>query len=214
MKKLIKFTLLGLISTPAMANNILYQEEPAFYSYIAGEINSDKLSFEQNSEVYTIPASCQKVITTMLAFKVLGKDYTYSTKLYEAGDDVIIEFGGDVTLTSEKLTALLTPLTRKQIKGRLILDNSAFIVHPYSTNIISGDRGKKHSKPISALIIDQNEITINISPSKDGKLAQVKSSSKHKTNSNIISNSSPTNISLVWEDSEILAMSGNISTEE
>jgi len=214
MAKLLALIFISLLANQAIANDYLYKEEPAFYSYIAGEINRDKILFEQNSEVYTIPASCIKVVTAMLAYKVLGKDYTYVTKLYEAGDDVIIEFGGDVTLTTEKLIELLSPLKQKQIKGKIILDNSLFIAHHYSSNIIAGDRGKRHSKPISALIIDQNEIILQIVPAKHGELAKITSNSPHKIDSKIVSSADPTSISIIWEDNEILAITGNISTEE
>ena len=49
-----------------------------------------KIIFNKNSQMGLAPASCQKVITSSTAFELLGKDYTYKTKL---GYDGKIENG-------------------------------------------------------------------------------------------------------------------------
>lgn len=64
--------------------------------------------YEKNGELGMAPASCQKVVTSVTAFELLGKDYTYSTQLgYEGkieqqvlnGNLYIIGYG-DPTLGS------------------------------------------------------------------------------------------------------------------
>lgn len=213
MKLLTKFFLIFLLNHSAMAAKSPDLREIAFYSHIVGEVTSGKITSEEQADVYTIPASCLKVITALLAYKILGKDHSFRTELYEAGQDVILKFGGDMTLTSAKLTLLLRAIKDKLKQGNLIIDNSTYIAHPYSTNLITGDRGKKYAKPISALVIDQNEITIKISPTEKGRLANLAYNSELKINNQIISSSEPSNISAVWEE-EVLTLTGNISTQE
>jgi len=199
-----------VILTNSFAHSTLHEEEPALYSYIIGSINSDKIEAESNSDIYAIPASCLKVVTTLLAYKVLGKDFNYQTRLYKADNDYIIKFSGDPTFTSEKLKELLLPIQGKKIEGRLILDNSLFIVHPHSTNIIVGDRGKHYARPVSALIIDENFIHLDIFPTSNGKLAQVSSESGFEVRSELIIDENPSNITTTWEGDTIL-LKGNIN---
>ncbi len=61
---------------------ILYKQKPAFYSYISGNVKSNQIGTQHNAEVYATPASCQKVITALLAYKLFGSNYQYETNLY------------------------------------------------------------------------------------------------------------------------------------
>ncbi len=64
--------------------------------------------YRENSEVGLAPASCQKVVTSVSAFELLGKDYKYSTKLAYSGKaengylygNICILGSGDPTLGS------------------------------------------------------------------------------------------------------------------
>ena len=47
------------------------------------DINKPKKNYELNSQKSMLPASTQKIITTLPAIKVLGDDYKFSTKLYK-----------------------------------------------------------------------------------------------------------------------------------
>lgn len=108
----------------------LYKQKPGFYSYIIGDVNSDKIYLEKNSEVYATPASCQKVITAILALKELGPEYRYETSLLSNKKDIVIKFSGDPSFTSEQLTTLLAPLRNSKIKGILSLIIVFTKLHP------------------------------------------------------------------------------------
>src|SRR5258706_6885040 len=64
--------------------------------------------FSTNSEFGLAPASCQKIVTSVTAFEILGKDYTYKTQLgYDGKIDngllkgnIYITGSGDPTLGS------------------------------------------------------------------------------------------------------------------
>jgi D-alanyl-D-alanine carboxypeptidase/D-alanyl-D-alanine-endopeptidase (penicillin-binding protein 4) len=208
LRRFIKIAILVLFSS-----NKAVADGSAIYSYIFGDPISGRIIRQSHADMYTIPASCLKVVTTILAYKILGPDYSFQTALYEADSDIVLKFDGDMKLTSEQLTRLFTVLQNKDIKGRLIIDNSKFIVHPYSTNIISGDRGTHYSKPISAMVIDRNDITIRITPGKVGEVAFLNSDAKYKFNNSIVSSKEPSKISAVWVD-DVLELAGNISVDD
>lgn len=205
-------TLLLVSNRNVLAAENLYKQEPALYSYVSGAINSEVIKAQANADIYTLPASCLKVVTGLLAYKVLGKDFTYKSQLYEAGEDIVIKFSGDPTFTSQKLRELLLPIRGTKIAGSLVLDNSLFIVHPHSTNIIVGDRGTRNARPISALVIDENFINLTITPGKKGQPAQVISDAGYEIRAKVITDENPTAISSIWEDSYILVQ-GNINLD-
>lgn len=73
-------------------------------------INSETgaLVFEKNAQMGMAPASCQKVVTSVTAFELLGKDYQYKTTLGYAGKinngilegSLLLTGSGDPTLGS------------------------------------------------------------------------------------------------------------------
>jgi len=139
---------------------LLYGQNPAFYAYALGEVEGEPTTCH-NAEVFATPASCQKVITALLAYKALGAEHRYETNLYlqeRAGKitGAVIEFMGDPTFTSQDLAQLLSPLKGLKLEGPLVLDATAFKVPPYSPNNMIGDMGTDFSQPVSAMIIDGN----------------------------------------------------------
>jgi D-alanyl-D-alanine carboxypeptidase/D-alanyl-D-alanine-endopeptidase (penicillin-binding protein 4) len=72
------------------------------------ESKSGKIIFDKNAETGLAPASCQKVVTAVAAFELLGKEYTYKTQLgYDGKIDsgilkgnIYITGSGDPTLGS------------------------------------------------------------------------------------------------------------------
>ena len=72
------------------------------------ESKTGKIIFDKNAETGLAPASCQKVVTAVAAFELLGKEYTYKTTLgYDGKIDsgilkgnIYITGSGDPTLGS------------------------------------------------------------------------------------------------------------------
>ncbi|MDB6096629.1 MAG: dacB [Francisellaceae bacterium] len=196
----------------------LYNAKPGFYSYISAEIHGDRIIDEYFSEVYATPASCQKIITSLVALKTLGLMYQYKTNIFSTMknnqiNDVVIKFSGDPTLTSSQLTTLLKPLQGKKINGYIFLDASHFETPPYSHNLMIGDIGTDYATPVSAINIDKNFISVKILATKMGKLATIKIDKNFNVNSKVITNKDKSSIKLTWEDNVIHIM-GNINIED
>ena len=155
-----------------------YQQQPAFYSYVFGDALGSSVDQAYQDDVYSTPASCQKVLTSLLAYKVLGENYRYQTQLWvsyrqDKIDDVIIRFGGDPTLRSEDLLKLLAPLDGIPISGEIILDTSHYQVPEYSDNIMIGDKGTSYARPISAMNLDENLLVLTLRPGRIGEPAVI-----------------------------------------
>lgn len=163
------FVILFLAGCSSTNDDLLYSKKPAFYTYIIGDIDSPNSQIEKDADVFIAPASCQKIVTALLAYKTLGNDFCYQTKLWVTKknnqiENVIIEFSGDPTLKSEDLLKLLEPLKGTHINGKIILDNSAFNTPPQSPNRVIDDIGTWYAQPVSAINLDENLVSISIIP--------------------------------------------------
>jgi D-alanyl-D-alanine carboxypeptidase/D-alanyl-D-alanine-endopeptidase (penicillin-binding protein 4) len=168
-------TICFLIAGCASQHEYLYDTKPAFYSFIMGDVDSPHITTEHAADVSVTPASCQKIITSLLAYRSLGKDYRFETKAYVtrqkgAIQDVIIEGSGDPTLTSANLKSLLEPIRGKTIQGKIVIDASLFHTPDYSRNIMVDDVGRPFAPPISAFNLDQNLIEVTVHPTQLGKM--------------------------------------------
>src|SRR6187401_440180 len=62
------------------------QFKHAILSLYVVDSKTGKVVFDKNSEIGLAPASCQKVVTSVSAFEILGKDYRYKTELLSYGE--------------------------------------------------------------------------------------------------------------------------------
>ncbi len=197
--------------------NMLYDKKPAFYSYVFGNIHSDRARIERAADVYVTPSSCQKTVTALLAYKMFGADYHYETNLYVTKNGhqarhVVISFSGDPTLTSWDLVQLLKTIRGKTAAGKVLLNVSLFKTTPYSPNITIDDVGTNYAQPISSANIDHNLIEITVRPGKKAggrRRAIVTNDSGYGIDSSITTTSKPSTVKLFIVNNRIQAR-GNI----
>ena len=111
---------------------------------------TNEVVFDYNSQLGLVPASCQKVITSVTAYELLGKDFRYKTDLGYNGNikkgvlsgNLIIRGYGDPTLGSWRYASTrdTTVLNNwisairsfgvKKIQGDVFLDGSRFSLQP------------------------------------------------------------------------------------
>ncbi len=169
---------------------MLYDNKPAFYSYIIGDVRGNSISVEHEAGVYVTPASCQKTIIALLAYKMFGADYCYETKFYttekqQKVHDVVVSFSGDPTLTLGGLKQLFETIGGTTVTGKILLDVSLFKTPPYSPNVMAEDIGTE-ARPVTSANIDHNLITVKVSPNKrGGKFAIVTNDSEYPVDSSV-----------------------------
>lgn len=142
---------------------------------VVGSIHASAPDFVYHGQDYFIPASCQKIITGLIAIKELGHDFHYVTTLQSESDSFETEvnyrliFRGDPTLTSSDIFNLLIPLKGKKVMGSLIIDHSYFQTPQWSPHWMEEDIGSDYASPMLAAIIDRNAYECVIYLEKEGR---------------------------------------------
>ncbi|XHF86673.1 serine-type D-Ala-D-Ala carboxypeptidase [Vibrio sp. HN007] len=127
--------------------------------------------FQLNNEQLFPPASTLKVVTALAAKLELGDSFRFETRLESSGDDLIIFFSGDPTLTSKELSTLLSMLKAKgmsEIKGDVLLNRGAFSGYERGVGWPWDILGVCYSAPSSAITLDDNCVQASIYTNADG----------------------------------------------
>jgi len=149
------------------------------------EAKTGKVVFDKNAEMGMVPASCQKLFTSVAAFSMLGKDYRFKT---EIGYDGVIKNGvldghliikgyGDPSLGSSRFSMYdhfytldlfnSIPLAGiKEIKGMVYADDGAFEFQTIPAGWVWEDIGNYYGAGVAALNWNENSYTL---PLRSGK---------------------------------------------
>ncbi|MGO0309033.1 D-alanyl-D-alanine carboxypeptidase/D-alanyl-D-alanine endopeptidase [Endozoicomonas acroporae] len=132
------------------------------------EAETGKVLFDRNSRFNLLPASTVKAITAISAYRVLGEEYRYQTRLLgnkplagakEYAGDLVLTFSGDPSLTRHDLSELLGKLINKGVKvirGNIWLDGSIYSGYPRAGGASWDDHNICFAAPVSAMILDRN----------------------------------------------------------
>ena len=144
------------------------------------------LVFATNSELGLAPASCQKVITSVAAFELLGKGFRYQTSVGYDGKisngiiagNVYITGSGDPTLGSDRwkttteaeiLKAILGCLKKNSIRsitGDIVCDDTRFTNDPLPRGWIWEDIGNYYGAGAWGLNWRENQFDITFKTGK------------------------------------------------
>lgn len=138
---------------------------------IAVDLDSKRTLFKHNEQKPLKPASVMKLLTSAVALRELGPEYTFTTEVWAKGHQgarvavLGIKGYGDPTLTLEQAWLLARGIRKLGIRSvdRLILDDSAFI----ATNERSGQSA--YQAQATALALSFNAVAFNVCPQGGGK---------------------------------------------
>ncbi|WP_086983137.1 serine-type D-Ala-D-Ala carboxypeptidase [Vibrio aphrogenes] len=122
----------------------------------------------KNNDMLFPPASTLKLFTALAAKIELGDDFRYQTTLAQSGSDLILTFSGDPSLTSADIEQLLSDAKIKEIKGNLLIDNTAFTGYEKAVGWPWDILGVCYSTPSSAITLNNNCVMASIYTNKDG----------------------------------------------
>ncbi len=157
-------------------------------------LRDGRVLYARNSDQPITPASNMKVYTTAIALDLLGADYRWRTSVYAlappdssgviAGDLVLYgrgapDFASEKTRDAAASMAQLADELRRRgvrrVRGRIIGDESYFRGDPLGDGWLWNDVQWYFGAEVSALSVNSNEVTINISPaSKMGQATNIK----------------------------------------
>lgn len=143
--------------------------------------------FDKNSQVGLAPASTQKVITSATAYELLGKDFTYKTRISYDGaiaknlfkGDLIVEASGDPTLGSwrwkqtsgdsifRKLGESLKKEGIKALSGNIELNTRSWETQATPNGWIWEDIGNYYGAGASILNWHENSFNLELRPGKN-----------------------------------------------
>ncbi len=160
------------------------QLKNAISSLYVIDANTRQVVFDKNSRIGLAPASTQKIITSVTAFELLGKEYSYKTSVYLNGTlkkdtlqgDLIIKGSGDPTFGSwrysdtkrENLLASIEKLLAtpkiKFITGDCILDERSFDTNTIPDGWIWQDIGNYYGAGAGAFNWNENQYDLILKP--------------------------------------------------
>lgn len=129
-----------------------------------------------HAKTLRVPASTQKLITTLVALDSLGANHHWYTHIYKKGvvvagtlyGDIVIKGTGDPSLTHERLRALFGHLFVRgirHIQGDILVDNGAFFGVNFDVNAFDGYGLRAYNAAPNALLVNFGTLQIDIVPS-------------------------------------------------
>jgi len=152
---------------------------------VVKSLTSGETIFEHNAKNLYIPASNEKIITSVAALSLLKRDYRFKTDFYTGGGisngvlhgGLYVKGYGDPTLAEPHLGFIIYQLKKrgvKEIKGGITVDDSYF----GTTRRAQGWKPEWvddfYSPPISALSFNYNVIEVRVHASKTGRRPVIK----------------------------------------
>ncbi len=127
-----------------------------------------KITTQIHQQQLLPPASTLKLVTALAAKLELGDNFRYQTQLIRHGDDVIVRFSGDPSLTRQDLEQLFSNLQTQQIIGDIILDDRAYTGYQHAVGWPWDILGVCYSTLSSALNLDGNCVQAALYTNNDG----------------------------------------------
>lgn len=137
--------------------------------YSIMEASTGKVLAESQSQKNFTPASNLKLLSSYAAYKALGPKFQYSTQVLQQGQDWVILFSGDPSLTTDHLSDLFTQIKKQgtqSLKGNLIVDDTLLSNEPYGSGWMHDDLYWAYAAPITTLTLDENAISFKLTPGK------------------------------------------------
>ena len=150
------------------------QLKHAISSLYVIDANTGQVVFDKNSQIGLAPASTQKIITSVTAFELLGKEYRYKTRFYNpkaSTTSLVIEPSGDPTFGSwrwnwtnaDSITnKLMNALTKANIDRvrNVFVDNSGWQSESIPDGWIWQDIGNYYGAGAHKLNFRENQYDI------------------------------------------------------
>lgn len=152
---------------PAFAEGPLSRLVGPGDSVLVQRMDDGRVLFAENPDTLLVPASILKIVTSLAAFNILGKDFRFITEFYTTPDgDLVIKGYGDPCLVSEEIEAAAFRIAvMVPSVGDILVDASFF-----APGIAVPGRKTGSSQPYDAVngALCANYNTVNVTR-KDGR---------------------------------------------
>lgn len=178
--------------THKLKNSFLnFEKDPqlkyAISSLYVVDAQSGVVVFDKNSSVGLAPASTQKIVTSISAYEILGKDFSYRTDISYDGKivngiligNIVVTGSGDPTLGSWRwaktkedsvINRILKSIQEKGIRkidGNIIVDISNWKGNQQMDGWIWQDIGNYYGAGLNSLLWRENQFDIHLQSGKN-----------------------------------------------
>jgi len=166
---------LGLLPAPAAAAPLAWEAvDPGpppegvvqVAVYVGAPGGGDPPLLEQGARTPLNPASVTKLATAWLALEAFGPDHRFVTRLLVAGDDLVVQGGGDPALLYRDLLELAARLRhRGRVAFRdLVVDVGLFSVGTTPPHFDDKRTDEAFRAEVAALNVDFNRVLVRVRP--------------------------------------------------
>lgn len=144
--------------------------------YVLVDLANGKTVADWQGDRLFVPGSVLKLVTSLTAWKILGEDFRFTTRLWQSGDALYLQGSGDPVLTASDLQSLLRSLqaTRPGLSWRhFYLDASA--LHPAAMISDRQPLAADYNPGFGALNVDFNRLAVTPSRTRSDGAWQVSS---------------------------------------
>jgi D-alanyl-D-alanine carboxypeptidase/D-alanyl-D-alanine-endopeptidase (penicillin-binding protein 4) len=131
--------------------------------------------YARNADASFVPASNQKLLVAAAALDTLGPAFSFTTRVLGLGQrhggallgDLVLQGGGDPTLTTEGLTTLADDVARtgiRRVTGCVRGDDSVFDRQRLGIDWAWDDEAYSYAAPISGLTLNGNSVGVEVRP--------------------------------------------------
>ncbi len=133
------------------------------------DANNNECLYSIAPQVPCVPASVQKLLTTLIALRSFGDSFRWSTTLYESEDKkhLFLECTGDPSLTLKDLQTLFKQLSPKATWESLCIIDSFPTLAEVCPTWMFEDVPSSYASPISGFIVDANRVKVTIYPGRE-----------------------------------------------
>jgi serine-type D-Ala-D-Ala carboxypeptidase/endopeptidase (penicillin-binding protein 4) len=153
------------------------QELPASaVSFVILDADSGRVIMSQNPDVLRSPASTIKTVTTFAALDLLGPTFTWQTRAWNRGGDLILQGGGDPYITMERWWSFVQGLRvagLKSIHGDVVIDNTAFSLPPEDPGAFDGRPNRTYNVAPDALMVNFQSVEFRLAANAETREVEV-----------------------------------------
>ena len=191
---------------------------------VVKSLTTGKTIYQHNPEKMYIPASNEKIITSVSAQSLLGPDYRFKTEFFSGGGisngvlhgGLYIKGYGDPTLSEGHLGYIVFQLKSrgvKEIKGKIVADDSFFGGNKYAQGWKAEWKDDFYSPAISALSFNYNIIELKVYAAKTGSSPAVQiepKGSNIKVINKAVTSGKKGALKTEWKDDQTIILSGRV----
>ncbi len=193
---------------------LLPAAESAEVSALFEDVRTGERLYTLASKVRRVPASTQKLLTTLVALRAWGEAATYTTTLSETKekDTLILTFTGDPSLTTAHIEALFTQLLVDRPWKTLKIIDTFPQIEAACPSWMFEDLPSNYASPLGGAIIGSNRVNVTAFPGiAVSDNAQAHFSTPYAYENRVLTGESGTKIDLQmsWENNHLL-LTGNL----